>query len=233
MIDPAKVKSFWETRGDKLGKLPFESIANLEEKPELLALKIQLEQEKIMPLLPITKDTTVLDLGAGVGQWTFRFAPLAKHVTAVEYTDSLAEIGRTEAKNRGINNVTFITSPAESYQSAERFDIIFISGLFVYLNPDQAQLLMQHLPTLIKPNGLLLVRDGTSILENAHHINNRFSDILSEQYSAFYRTRDQYASLFADASFSLLQDGQVFDEGCPLNKFPETRLYYYLLQAKG
>lgn len=232
MIDPDKVKSFWETRSEKLGKLPFESIANLEEKPELLDLKIKLEQECILPLLPLTAQSNVLDLGAGVGQWTFRFAPLVKHVTAVEYMDSLANIGRQEVKKRGLTNVEFITSAAENFLSTNRFDVIFISGLFVYLNPDQAAQLMQHLPQLLQKNGTLLVRDGTSILSDAHHINNRYSTILNEQYSAFYRTRDQYAAMFEQAGFHLAQDGQVFEEGCPLNKFPETRLRYYLLHSK-
>jgi cyclopropane fatty-acyl-phospholipid synthase-like methyltransferase len=228
MIDSDKVRAFWKTRGDKLDKLPFESIANLEEKPDLLQMKITLEQEKIMPLLPLQGDAAILDLGAGVGQWSFRFAPKVKQVIAVEYTDALADIGRQEAAKRGLTNVEFITSPAECFQSPHRFDVIFISGLFVYLNEDQSQQLMNHLPTMLKPNGTILLRDGTSILNQAHYINNRYSDILSEQYSALYRTRNEYVSLFEKAGFNLIQDGQVFDEGCPLNKFPETRLWYYL-----
>lgn len=233
MIDAEKVKSFWQTRSEKWGKMPFESIANLEEKAELLELKLALEQEKIMPLLPLTPETHILDLGAGVGQWTFRFAPLVKRVTAVEYMDSLAEIGRHEAIKRKLINVEFITSSAENYQSTQQFDVIFISGLFVYLNPEQAQLLMQNITQYLKPNGLILVRDGTSILTDAHHINNKYSTILHEQYSAFYRTRDQYVSLFSNSNFILKQDGQVFEEGCALNKFPETRLWYYIFHKKA
>lgn len=232
MIDAEKVKSFWEGRGEKWGKMPFESIANLEEKEELLAMKIALEQQKIMPLLPLTQEKRVLDLGAGVGQWTFRFAPLAKEVVAVEYTDSFADIGRKEAEKRGLTNVKFVQCSAENYQADEPFDVVFISGLFVYLNPEQAQTLMNHLPSLVKPNGLIMLRDGTSILEKSYTINNRYSTILSESYSALYRTRDEYVTLFQQAGFQLKQDGQVFDEDCPLNKFPETRLRYYLFHPE-
>jgi 2-polyprenyl-3-methyl-5-hydroxy-6-metoxy-1,4-benzoquinol methylase len=232
MIDAEKVKSFWLTRGEKWGQLPFESIANLEEKADLLQLKLTLEQEKIMPLLPLNSETTVLDLGAGVGQWTFRFAPLVKHVIAVEYMDALAEIGRIEARKRNLTNVEFITSPAETFQTTKQFEVIFISGLFVYLNPTQSQQLVDNLTKFIKPSGLILVRDGTSILQHAHHINNKFSTILNENYSAYYRTRDQYLSLFNESNFDLIQDGQVFAEDCPLNKFPETRLWYYLFKVK-
>lgn len=230
MIDPQMVKSFWETRSEKLNKLPFESIANLEEKADLLQLKITLEQEKILPLLPLNPNIRILDLGAGVGQWTFRFAPFVKEVTAVEYMDSFTQIAMNEANKQGLTNIKFVTNAAECYQSNTPFDIVFISGLFVYLNPDQAQQLMANLTNLLKKNGLLLVRDGTSILNHAYHINNHFSDILKENYSAFYRTRAQYITLFQNAGFKLIKDGQMFDEGCPLNKFIETRLRFYLFQ---
>jgi SAM-dependent methyltransferase len=233
VINQEKVHNFWEKRGEKLGQLPFDSIANLEEKPELLDLKINLEQQRIMPLLPLGMSKSVLDLGAGVGQWTFRFAPLVKKVVAVEYANSLAEIGRAEVLNRGANNVQFITSPAEQFVSAEQFDIVFISGLFVYMTDEQVASLMKNLPGLVKPDGVLLLRDGTSILSQRHIIDNRFSDILKEYYSAVYRTRDEYIALFEKAGFERLQDGQVFDEGCSLNKFSETRLWYYQFRLKN
>jgi len=229
-IDPSKVKEFWERRGEKLGSVPFESIANLEEKPALLELKTRLEQECILPLMPLRPDATVLDLGAGVGQWTFRFAPHVRRVVAVEYAEALADIGQAEAKKRGAQNVEFVVSRAETYQAAEPFDCVFISGLFVYLTDEQAARLMANVRNLVKPGGSLVLRDGTSILKQRHQIVNRFSEILRAHYSAIYRTAAEYHRLFADAGFALERDGQVFPEDCPLNKFQETRLRYYVFR---
>jgi ubiquinone/menaquinone biosynthesis C-methylase UbiE len=229
-IDPSKVKEFWEQRGEKLGSVPFESIANLEEQPALLELKTRLEQECILPLMPLRSDATVLDLGAGVGQWTFRFAPHVRRVVAVEYAESLAEIGRVEAKKREAWNVEYVVSPAETYQAVEPFDCVFISGLFVYLTDEQAARLMVNVRNLVKPGGSLVLRDGTSILSQRHQIVNRFSEILRAQYSAIYRTAPEYCRLFAESGFALEVDGQVFPEGCPLNKFRETRLRYYVFR---
>jgi cyclopropane fatty-acyl-phospholipid synthase-like methyltransferase len=229
-IDPAKVKNFWERRGGKLGAVPFESIANLEEKPELLALKTQLEQDCILPLLPLRPDASLLDLGAGVGQWTFRFAPHVRRVVAVEYAATLAAIGQAEADRREVRNVEFVVSPAESFRSAETFDGVFISGLFVYLTDEQCARLMPSVRALVAPGGVLVLRDGTSILPARHQIVDRFSDILQAHYSAVYRTADEYREIFAAAGFTLAQHGQVFPEGCPLNKFRETRLRYYVFR---
>jgi cyclopropane fatty-acyl-phospholipid synthase-like methyltransferase len=179
LIDPGKVKNFWERRGQKLREIPFESIANLEENPQLLALKTELEQACIMPLLPDRADATILDLGAGVGQWSFRFVDKATKVTAVEYSESLANIGRREAVRRGISNLEFVVQPAEQFTSATPFDIVFISGLFVYLTDEQSARLMANLPTLVKESSTIILRDGTSILPARHQIVDRHSDILN------------------------------------------------------
>lgn len=229
-LDPSKVKNFWERRGEKLGAVPFESIANLEEKPELLALKTRLEQECILPLLPLDQGATVLDLGAGVGQWSFRIAPRVRRVVAVEYAEALAAIGRAEAQKREARNVEFVVAPAESFRAREPFDAVFISGLFVYLTDEQAARLMANLPALVRPGGRLVLRDGTSILRQRHQITDRFSDILKAHYSAIYRTAEEYRTLFTAAGFALEREGQVFPEGCALNKFPETRLRYYVFR---
>lgn len=233
MIDASNVKRFWEARGNKLGEVPFESIANLEEDPELLELKVKLEQERVLPLLPLGPAVSLLDLGAGVGQWTFRFAPLVRRVLAVEYSAPLAEIGSKEAARRGAHNVEFVVSPAEAFETDERFDIVFVSGLFVYLTDTQCERLMKALPRLLAPSGTLLLRDGTSILPGRRHeIDNRFSRALSEYYSAIYRTRDEYVALFAREGIELVGDGQMFEESSPLNKYPETRLRYYVFRAQ-
>ncbi len=109
-------------------------------------------------------------------------------------------------------------------------DCVFISGLFVYLTDEQAARLMANVRRLVKPGGTLVLRDGTSILPVRHQIVDRFSEILKAYYSAVYRTAPEYHALFADAGFTLVRDGQVFPEGCPLNKFAETRLRYYLFR---
>src|SRR5262245_14467274 len=126
MIDAGNVRRFWEAQGNKLGKVPLESIANLEEDPGLLELKLKLEQERLLPLLSLDPDTSLLDLGAGVGQWTIRFAPLVRRVVAIEYSAPLAEIGRNEAARRGAHNVEFVVSPAEAFETDERFDVVFV-----------------------------------------------------------------------------------------------------------
>ncbi|HEX2882250.1 MAG TPA: class I SAM-dependent methyltransferase, partial [Polyangiaceae bacterium] len=153
-------------------------------------------------------------------------------VTAVEYSAELAAIGRREAENRSIKNLTFVVSPAEDFSASERFDIVFISGLFVYMNDDQAEKLVRSLPKLCDSGTTMLLRDGTGIA-GRHEINNRLSQHLQTNYSATYRTIDQYRALFEGQGFSLLRHENMFPEDCPLNKYPETRLRIYEFKLAG
>lgn len=229
-IDPAKVKQFWERRSEKLGAMPFESLVNFEEKPDLLELKTRLECECLLPLLPLTPEATVLDLGAGVGQWSFRFAERVRHVVAVEYAASLAAIGCAEARRRGLANIEYVVSGAEDYRASRPFDVVFASGFFMYLTEEQVSRLMVGLRGAVKPGGLVLLREPSSILPQRHQITDRWSEGLKAHYSAVYRSREEFLAVFAGAGFRLECDGQVFPEGSPLNKFPETRLRYYLFR---
>jgi SAM-dependent methyltransferase len=227
VIDKNKIKSFWDSRASTYKNLAFESIANLEQDPENLKLKIQLETEKVREYLGSVAGKSVLDLGAGVGQWAFRFIDGgALNVTAVEYSAPLVEIGRNEAKLRKVNNLEFVVSGAELFKAERTFDIVFISGLFVYMTDEQAQMLASNLPSFCHEGTIVLLRDGTAVGER-YEINNRMSEHLQTYYSAIYRTRQGYIDLFKEHNFQLVRDENMFQEGCPLNKYPETRLRIY------
>lgn len=227
MIDPDKVREFWESRAATLGQVAFESIANLEQDPQNLRLKIDDETRKVFDWLPPLQGLRVLDLGAGVGQWSFRLADRgAAEVVAVEYASGLVEIGRAEVARRQCRTVRFVESSAEAYEADRPFDLVFISGLFVYLNDDQADRLLARLPAMVAPGGTLLLRDGTGRFAR-HEIDDRPSAHLGRNYSATYRTREQYIAAVQARGFACRRDDNMFPEGHPLNKYPETRLRLY------
>lgn len=225
------IKDFWEARGDKYNKVPFESLSNFEENQQILTERITAEKSLVFSKLLLDKENTVLDLGAGVGQWAFRFAPLVNHIVAVEFAVSQIEIAKREQNVRKIDNITFIHASAERFSSDEQFDIIFISGLIVYLNEKQLSKLILNVKKMLKPEGTLFLREPSSILEEKYEIIDHYSEALKTNYSATYRTSNDINSLFETVGFENLEYGQIFTEGSSLNKFPETRLKYYIFRV--
>lgn len=226
MIDSSQVKKFWDAQAGKIKDLPPESIANLEENPGLLKEKVRLETEKVMGIVGIQADHRVLDLGSGVGQWAFRFAPLAGFVVAVEYAEGMQAIAERHAEKHGIRNIRFVTMPAQDYVAAETYDLIWISGLLIYLSDDEVRLLVSHCEKMLAKGGIIVVRDATGIL-GPYEINDRYSEALRSTYSALYRTREQYFALFEEFGLSCTHDEDMFPEGSGLNKWKETRLRVY------
>ena len=76
MLEPDKVKQFWDAQAAAYQKkgVAVESISNLEPDLQKMQLKISDETQKVFAWLPDVATKTILDLGAGVGQWAFRFA---------------------------------------------------------------------------------------------------------------------------------------------------------------
>ena len=124
-IDSKKVKKFWDSQALKYGRLPLESLNNLEEDPALLKLKLKLEREKILNIintLNINNNINVLDLGAGTGVWSMFLAPMCKKVYAVEYSERLTNLGKEETNKQVIENIEFINQPAQKFTTDIKFD---------------------------------------------------------------------------------------------------------------
>ena len=228
-IDQIKVKAFWSERIKRLGEVPMEALTNLEENPVLMKEKILFEQDKVFQWINPTQSTTVLDLGAGIGNWAIPLSKKAKSVLAVEYIDDLVNVGREYVEKENIKNIEFIQSSAQDYVCEKKVDLVFISGLFVYLNDDDCEKLINNLKECCHQSTKIFVRDGTGIGER-FEVNDKGSNELNTNYSAIYRTKNEYVNLFKKIGYKLSKDDNMFPDGHPLNKYPETRLRIYLFE---
>jgi ubiquinone/menaquinone biosynthesis C-methylase UbiE len=59
------------------------------------------------------RDWSVLDLGTGAGHASFAVAPHVSRVTAVDIADRMLEASATQARERGIENITFLRASAD------------------------------------------------------------------------------------------------------------------------
>lgn len=220
------IKDFWDTQAKKINKLKPESISNLEEDEALSAKKLLIETKKVLAYLSASKSDNILDLGAGTGQWAIKFAGIVNHVTAVEFSAPMLEIAKKLVSEKYIKNITFHNEKAQKFDTNDSFNIVFISGLLIYLSDVQLNNLLQRICKYLESGGRVVLRDGTG-LNGRYEINNKFSEELGSKYTALYRTSEEYISLFEKYGMSILRHEDMFEPGSPLNKRVETRLRIY------
>jgi len=223
VIDTEYMKDFWEKRAKEHDLN--EALTNLEDNEDLLKLKIKDEESKVLPYVDWGK--TILDLGSGWGSWAFKFIDHgAKHVTCVDYVEEMCEKGRDLAERLEIENIDFINSPIQDFCSDEKFDVIFLSAISIYLNDDDYQKMLKNMKGYTKKGTILVLRESTGT-PRRHSFDKEYSERLKTLYSGIYRSAEEYENLFKSIGFKLLDSQDMFPEGHPLNRFPKTKLRLY------
>ncbi|MDR2301096.1 MAG: methyltransferase domain-containing protein [Deltaproteobacteria bacterium] len=70
---------------------------------------------------------SVLDVGAGSGQYTLKLAKLAKSVAALDISDQMLAISQADAKRLGLTNIEYFLKPIDEFKAPEKFDLVFSS----------------------------------------------------------------------------------------------------------
>jgi ubiquinone/menaquinone biosynthesis C-methylase UbiE len=222
-----KIKEFWTNRAKVSGVPRIESVVNLEPDKELVELKIKQEITCIESHMPLYKTDILVDLGSGIGQWSLRFAHQVKQVYAVEFVDDFTKIARKRAFEQNISNIEFVQCVVEDYMANCSANQLFISGLLHYLDDEQYEKTLDNASKYIGSGGRVFLREAVSLLGKEYELEDQFSEAAQANYSALYRTADQHIKAFSKRGFQLQEHGTFFEDGSPLNKFSETRLYYF------
>ena len=171
-------------------------------------------------------DHVILDLGAGHCAWACEFSKKVWHIDAVEYAEGMVQLARKNVKNREAKNVSIFHCAAQDYFSEKLYDTVLLSGLTIYLNDVELSKLLSNLQIYLKPNGRIILRDGTA-KKQPYLIKNKFSNELNSFYSAYYRTVEQYVTKFSEYGFHLTCHEDMYPEGSSFNKREETILRIY------
>ncbi len=143
-------------------------------------------------------DTSVLDLGSGVGIWTEYFAQRFAKVVAVEASSTLYDALKKRCSP--YPNVTthecdvLSFDPTDHCSPSGEFGLVFLGGLLMYLNDQDVATLLRKLLPCLKPDAIVLCRESTI----RHGVRT-----LQGDYQVTYRSVETYQDLFADAGFNV------------------------------
>ena len=160
-------------------------------------------------VVPLSKDFSVLDLGAGMGRISIPLARVARKVVALDQSFLRMKFLKLRAEKEGLKNVeVFVGDIFDAQFPKESFDLIVMNGLLEWIgvtdrfsNPRKAQLESLRIAKgLLKKGGCLYIG-----------IENRFalSYFRGRDHSGLYFT--SYMPRFLANVYSKLRTGKRYD----------------------
>jgi precorrin-6B methylase 2 len=218
---------FWERYAQR--EVSDHSLMNLEPDAERSRQKFEYELGQIVPWLPRRPDR-MIDLGAGVGLWTVAFAGHARRVVAVEREPRFVHALRDRVRQDRLWNVDVVAADvAELELAADSVDVIFLSGVSLYLSDARYGELLAAAATWLRPGGRLIHRDAIGV-RGRYELRRKFSDRLDEHYSAIYRELGELRAMHAREGLQRSHWQFMYPDDSAGNRWQETRLQFAIYE---
>jgi SAM-dependent methyltransferase len=216
-IDYQKVKDTFEhiAGHNKQPDLTLTATSCPDDPPGFLAYRDRTQKRHIFKVLKFNKEWQILDMGCGAGRWSFAFAKKSKYVLGIDNSPALLKIAENQARRLSISNVRFIESSIIDVSYPERFDLIFVGGVLLYINDDGLLQLTTNFKDLLKPKSKLVLLESISMKERIVK-SDSYEKHLQTPYSAIYRRADEYEVLFEQNGFRLEYENDSMARNLPV-----------------
>ena len=157
----------------------------------------------VLPLLEKNKELKILDIGCGTGQLIKEISDQYKMVNylGIDVAENMIDIAK---KNNKGKNIKFKTSSIETFESADKYDIIICTHAFPYF-PNKEDMIKKMAGLCNKKGQVLLVNSSTNSLKDL--IINFF--LKSTTSKAKYLSIDEMKKLFKTAKLKVKNIGII------------------------
>jgi 2-polyprenyl-3-methyl-5-hydroxy-6-metoxy-1,4-benzoquinol methylase len=200
-LDKDEVADFFEQRARKFNaEAPLTAILYQDQHPEIAEMRDALERERVTPLLELSGDDRVLDVGCGIGRWGAAIADRVGRYHGIDASPSLIELAKSYCP-RG--NVFFHAAGVDDLTDAwltehGPFDRVICSGILIYLDDSQVAGLLAALSRHLAPGAIVYVREPMGV-QGRLTLASHWSDELQAHYSAIYRSPEEIVAALAAA----------------------------------
>ena len=203
-ISYSSVEDFFEERGNSNLKHKYNYVLYLDDTPEIALQRDKQAKEKIERFLDIRKNMSVLDLGCGVGRWGELFCPKVAHYIGIDGSTKMIErakenLSKFKNKELIVGNLREIENEIVAIHDENwQYDIVFICGVLMYLNDSEVIAVLKQLPALVNNGGQVCLIESMS--QNTRlTLKDIYSEELKQNYSAIYRTEEEFLQMMKDA----------------------------------
>ena len=159
-----------------------------------------------------------MDLGSGIGYWAEYFAEQFAKVVAVEASAPLYDALKQRCTSSP--NVETVQGDVLLFEPKDRYELVFLGGLLMYLNENGVVSLLQKLSRFLEPGGIIVCRETTV----QQGIVTRDGD-----YQAVYRSITEYQRIFVECGLTVVNEKRnapyvLMQMGCEFVKKWKTLL---------
>lgn len=235
VLQYSKTKSFFQQRANKYQEeYPYCVTMYQDNNLDLTKERNKAEVDKILPLLSLDDNSSVLDIACGIGRWADAIEQNITRYLGIDFSENLIEIA---CKRNVKDNFSFLvgsTTEIPELVNNVLYNRIIIAGILMYLNDDDIIDLCSSILDVIKKDTIIYIREPVALKERLT-LKDFPSVELNTDYSAIYRTKEEYFKLLINAFINngatIEHEGALFSDSHKLNNRSETMQYYFIIKV--
>ena len=210
-----------------------------DESPDVIRKWNEYEVTNWLPKLRLDENSNVLEVGFGTGRIAKYIIEKAGSYTGVDYVEEFVQLvkDRTDIHPGYAKDPVFLCGSFRDLSDGkislplEKYNRFVISGgVLMYINDSDAKHCIEGLPKYLSDDAVIYISEPVGISERLT-LDGFYAETMKAQYSAIYRTEDEYKELFAplfDAGFSLKTSEEFFKDDIKGRK--ETRQWMFVME---
>lgn len=222
-IDNNSTKEFWQKRANNINNLQTVLLGSDNTGSEQ---NIRNENEKriVEKIVEKIQNPGILDIGCGIGRWAENLQNKFEYYVGVDFSEGF--INYASKKFTNFSNVKFYNNSILNLDKdilTSRFNLIICTGI----NDENISNIFKAFRQ-VSPE-YLYIQESISLMEGRLTLNKFESKDLKTDYSAIYRTKQEYEEYFKTNAFNIIKTDLLLDNKSGARE--ETNAQYWILKG--
>ena len=222
-IDNNSTKEFWQKRANNINNLQTVLLGSDNTGSEQ---NIRNENEK--RIVEKIQNPGILDIGCGIGRWAENLQNKFEYYVGVDFSEGF--INYASKKFTNFSNVKFYNNSILNLDKdilTSRFNLIICTGVLMYINDENISNIFKAFRQ-VSPE-YINIQESISLMEGRLTLNKFESKDLKTDYSAIYRTKQEYEEYFKTNAFNIIKTDLLLDNKSGARE--ETNAQYWILKG--
>jgi SAM-dependent methyltransferase len=188
-----KVRQFWNTGSGvgSTGIVAFGGGGALE-----TDYRAYFELKHFRKMVPLNRQTRLLEIGCGTGRWALGLAPLVGRYEGVDFSELSLATAQYAVAARRLPNVQFHHCAAEEFKGTGPYDVVYFSAVTQYMSDEAVHRTLTNLCPCLTPTTVIV--DRSTVRYKAREV--REDEAVCR---TIYRTPQEIADIYAAFGFRL------------------------------